>query len=287
MTLIHIVHAMARRLRMLRPRRPVRIRGLSFKVPFIQGFRCEHTEIWMTDLLSRLMRETNGAFVDVGVNLGQTLVKVKAIDRLRAYVGFEPNPLCVSYARQLIDMNQLRHCTIVPVGLFTADEVLRLDLFGADMDSAASVIQDFRPNDQVRGSMLVPVFRFESVSRHLDLSSVGIVKIDVEGAELEVIQSLQRLLRQQRPFILFEVLPVYVEEIAERKKRQDELERLLQLESFTIFRIKKTLRDNYAGLERIKSIGVHGDIRQCDYLAIPNEQAESMAQRLDAEGPLQ
>ena len=61
----------------------------------------------MSEVIQRLFKLKSGAFIDVGVNLGQTLLKVAAIDPGRAYVGFEPNPACVDYVWKLIETNNL------------------------------------------------------------------------------------------------------------------------------------------------------------------------------------
>ena len=41
-------------------------------------------------------------FIDVGVNVGQTLLKLKSISSEINYLGFEPNPNCVNYLKNLI-----------------------------------------------------------------------------------------------------------------------------------------------------------------------------------------
>ena len=67
------------------------------------------------DCLGRLFALLPGAsVVDVGANLGQTLLKVKRLDRRARYVGFEPNPWCVVYMEELVRVNRLEHCSIVP-----------------------------------------------------------------------------------------------------------------------------------------------------------------------------
>ena len=75
-----------------------RIGGQRVTVPIREGIGTNlllQDEPWMFPLLGALLRQFPGVFVDVGVNVGQTLTKVKAIEPGRSYVGFEPNPVCV------------------------------------------------------------------------------------------------------------------------------------------------------------------------------------------------
>jgi FkbM family methyltransferase len=241
-------------------------------VPLIFGMTCVVTEPWMINLLDKLLKEKDGMFIDVGVNVGQTLIKLKALDPERRYVGFEPNPACVFYVNELIKENKFKNCILFPIGLFTQDRVLSLNLFADDQtDAAASLIAGYRPGQKIYSQIYVPVFRFESVSSLLSIDNVGIIKIDVEGAELEVIKSLSRIIRDYRPIILLEVLPVRSNENVLRKDRQEELEQIFNDLNYIIFRVKKTGSDIYAGLKRIESIGIHSNLNQCDYVIAPNE----------------
>jgi vacuolar-type H+-ATPase subunit D/Vma8 len=104
----------------------------------------------------------------------------------------------------------------------------------------------------------------------LSLDKVGIVKIDVEGAELEVVKSLYQLLDTQRPIVLLEVLPVYSNENTMRKERQEELEKIFNELKYYLFRVDKS-EDAFVGLKRIETIGIHADLNQCDYVVVPNE----------------
>jgi len=251
----------------------VEINHQTIKIPVIAGLSCDLTETWMLSILEQLFQEQEGAFLDVGINLGQTLIKVKGVDLERQYIGFEPNPTCVFYVKELIKENQFNDCTIFPVGLFTEDTVLLLECIGdTEVDSAASVIQNFRPDHIIQRRIPVPVFRFQSIINILSLDRVGIVKIDVEGAELEVVTSLYQLLDTQRPIVLLEVLPVYSNENMLRKGRQEALERIFNELKYCLFRVDKN-GDAFIGLEKIETIGIHADLNQCDYVVIPNELA--------------
>ena len=235
--------------------RRIYINGKKISVPSIRGITCNVTEPWLTDLLGKVLQEQNGAFLDVGVNVGQTLVKLKALDPNRKYIGFEPNPVCVYYVQELIKENSFENCTLFPVGLFIEDCVLPLDLFSDYVaSSTASLINKFRPDHRVHSRILVPVFRFDSLAKLVDFKSVGIIKIDVEGAELEVVQSILELIRRDKPIILIEILPVYSEENAFRKNRQDKLEQIFTDTGYIIIRVEKTNTDNYSLLRCVEKI---------------------------------
>ncbi len=244
----------------------------KIKIPLVAGLQCEVTEPWMIDLLALLLPEREGTFLDVGINLGQTLIKVKAIAPQRQYVGFEPNPNCTFYVNKLIKANQWADCTLLPIGLFTEDTVLPLECIDAGIaDSAASLISNFRPDHIIQQRLLVPVFRFETIAHLLPSDRVGWLKIDVEGAELEVVKSLAGVMERDRPMILLEVLPVYQAANQARQARQEALEAIFKAASYSLFRVRKTALGDYDGLRWIEQIGIHGDLSQCDYLVVPDE----------------
>lgn len=278
----HIAVAIARKLglgsridaalKRLNFNRRISLNGATVTIPFVRGVRCHSSEPWLVPLMARLLSIRQGCFLDVGVNVGQSLIKVKSLDPARGYVGFEPNPSCVAYVQELIEANCYENCVVFPVGLHTRDAVLRLELFSkASTDASASLVPNFRPGKAVRSSILVPVFRFESLSGVIPDNRVGIVKVDVEGSELDVIRSLIGVIKRDRPIVILEVLPVYSHDGSERKTRQEEMERLFREEEYTLHRVRKTSSDSYAGLERIETIGVHADLSQCDYVLAPRE----------------
>lgn len=260
----------------------IKIKEQAIKIPVILGLSCDLSETWMISLLSYLLTKKEGAFLDVGVNLGQTLIKVKGIESKRKYIGFEPNSTCVFYVKELIKKNQFQDCTIVPVGLFTEDSVLSLECISdSEVDSAASLIKDFRKNRVIHRKILVPVFRFQNIVSILNIDEIGIIKIDVEGAELEVVKSLYPVFNDYRPIVLLEVLPVYSNENTMRKERQEELEQIFEELNYLFLRVDKTDKNAFIGLKKIKNIGIHSDLNQCDYVVIPSEFAPKIQDILE------
>ncbi|MDE3250404.1 MAG: FkbM family methyltransferase, partial [Bacteroidota bacterium] len=216
--------------------------------------------------------------IDVGVNVGQTLIKLRTVSTDTAYIGFEPNPLCVYYASELIKANKYNHTKLLPVGLFSHDGILELNLYSeGDTDQAASVIENFRPNQKVHRKMYVPVSNFENLAKILSADNISIVKIDVEGAELEVLQSLAPTLQSKRPFVLVEILPAYDASNTARITRQQQMEALLKTVGYTIFRVIKKDKNTIQRLEPLTEIGIHGNLDLCEYLLAPEELTSTVS----------
>lgn len=236
------------------------------------------SEPWMIQLLKIIFRlRPNGAYLDVGVNIGQTLIKVKSVNSQVVYLGFEPNPVCIYYVKELINVNRYENVTLFPVGISDADTIYELSSFeDTDIDSSASILKDFRSDAKEQRKQFVPCFKAETIIERFKLPSVGIIKIDVEGAEKEVLQGLEKLIKENQPLIQIEVLPVYNKENAERLQRQNAIEKLIKKLNYSIFRIESI--DNDCQLKNIESIGVHDNLDWCEYLLVPDPEKKWLLQ---------
>lgn len=253
--------------------------GAQVAVPVSAGLMAELTEPWMLALLCRLMGMTTGAFVDVGVNLGQTLIKVKAIDPGRRYVGFEPNPVCVHYVEELLAANGWPDCRVVPAGLGARSGIVTLELYnGRSGDSSASIVEGFRPGETISFRKTVAILGASDLPDDLLAAPVGLVKIDVEGAEADVIDALAPVIARDRPLISMEILPCYDEGRTDRIARQARIEaRFAELD----YRMLRVLHEGRGGgfeLAPIEAIGIHGDLSLSEYVVCSAERvAEVLA----------
>lgn len=254
-----------------------RIGGKRVSVPIREGIGTAllmPDEPWMLPLMTELLRQFPGVFVDVGVNVGQTLMKVKAIEPGRSYVGFEPNPACVHYSQELILLQRYTDARLVPTGLADHDGLLQLDLYTTGLDdSTATIVSDFRPGFPVFRKLIIPVMRFDTAARDLDIGMLGVVKIDVEGGEREVLIGMEGRLRIDRPAIVLEILPAGAQ--AKRLQRQQDVEALFARADYRLFTIIQE-----GGLVRLASldrpIGVHDDLSLSNYLALPKERSAAV-----------
>lgn len=261
----------------------VSVAGTSFRVPIRgrDGTRLHHLmEHWMVDVLEILAGRVDGAFIDVGVNVGQTLLKKTATGAGGRYVGFEPNPACVAYVHRLIDANGLTDCTVYPLALSNEEGATSLNVFRDETDSAASLTETcLRDQDGDGRDRTVGAYRVPLDAVWPPTEDVGILKMDVEGHELNVVKGARRVLQQWRPVVLCEILPAYSGDDADRLRRQDELLRLFGRLGYDTYRVRKAQDRTYRGVEPIEEIGRHGDMLLIDYVMVPVESGLSISDR--------
>lgn len=232
------------------------------------------TELWMVNLLEALLPLSQGSFVDVGVNIGQTLLKLRSVCNEIIYYGFEPNIHCITYVEKLIKANGFLNTQVIPVGISINNSLANLHLLTQEeTESRASPISGFWRREIIASTKVIPLLNVATIKKFLPLKKIGFLKIDVEGGELEVLESFHEDLEKNRPFILIEILPVYTSNNTDRLQRQEKIEHQLKELGYSIFRIEK--RDgNLKKIKKIKTIGIQTSLSASDYLVVPEEKEE-------------
>ena len=118
--------------------------GLDLKYPIVYGMGRGYVipkEIWMGQCLDAFIRSKKGCVIDVGVNVGVYLVKLKVLTDGVEYFGFEPNAVCNYYTNELIRMNKFERARVLPRAL--SDEMSVQRLYDAGLgDKVASILSE-------------------------------------------------------------------------------------------------------------------------------------------------
>jgi FkbM family methyltransferase len=250
------------------------INGKKFELPVIYeaGYHnMIETEEWLIKLLEDLLKIKEGILIDVGMNIGQTLLKFASINNGRNYIGFEPNPIAFFVCQKVVRLNHLHSFNLFPIGLFDKTEMLTLYL-DKDYASGASLLRKFRKNiSRYNQQINVAVFKGDELQAINNEETIAIIKADVEGAELEVIKGLSFTINRTKPFIILEILPVYnlnEETGLYRKQRENELLSVLKQMDYKMYLID----ENGHKLISIAEISVHSSMSKTNYLFVPDQQ---------------
>jgi FkbM family methyltransferase len=253
------------------------LNGKRFRVPILGGLgaamRHPH-EPWMLQNLIEVEKHADGCFVDVGVNLGQTLLAVKSIRPDWEYVGFEPNPYCIFYVMNVVKANDLDACTVYPFGIGESTGAMDLRL-NSLTGGEGSIVAGFRSESQYKRRIKVPILGAEFLPDELMERKVGVLKVDVEGGELDVFRAMVAVLEKNKPLIISEVLPVgdpASEQGTFRKERQDALLTIFRDLGYRIIRLHID-----GSRELLDDIEVHSEIRLSNYLFVPAEKVDLFA----------
>jgi len=159
---------------------------------FVNGYyNLDYTHKTEKQLYNELVDELQptDVFYDIGANLGffSALAGVKGAK----VFAFEPNPLTFNQLNQNLDANNVEY------------QLFQIAL--SDFEGKARLSRGRGPNPMAKldenGGYRVEVKEGDS----LDIPKPDVVKIDVEGHELEVLKGIKGILKNTRPVILYEV----------------------------------------------------------------------------------
>lgn len=142
--------------------------------------------------------------LDVGANLGYyTIFLAKSVGPRGLVVAFEPFPGNFAILEKNIQLNQLQIVTLERSALSNCSGSIRLIHSVADPYSPTPSVGGYAAEGD-RVSVNVPSFRLDDYAAGLG-KAPNFIKIDVEGAELAVLEGARRTLAEARPALLVEI----------------------------------------------------------------------------------
>lgn len=225
-------------------------------------------------------------FVDVGANLGQTMLEVFLNNKNIEYFGFEPNPHAFSCLQE-IALSISINANLFPWACGV--DCSPASFYSSSIeDCSATLLPGIRP-DTYRGSSpsYIASYPLDSSLKSHQLNSCFVMKVDVEGFENEVLAGARDLLEAKRPFIFCEVLHAHRDsEIGLNNARKALLDSFLEDVDYSIYQIHLSPHDRNAlrGLTQINSLPKNLLWRSaphtCDFMFVPQELQQAFVAAL-------
>ncbi len=143
--------------------------------------------------------EKGEIFLDVGAHVGKyTLRAAKTVEDKGLVVAIEAHPLNYQTLKKNIELNRFRNT--IALNLAAWNEDCKLKFFSGNASGQHSARAD-----SGRGSLMVEARALDHVLGELGVGLVNWVKIDVEGAEFEVLRGLEETITKHKPKMIVEV----------------------------------------------------------------------------------
>ncbi|WP_425994519.1 FkbM family methyltransferase [Afipia sp. DC4300-2b1] len=241
---------------------------------------------WKTQLISQLLKLRRETLIDVGANRGQTLLDYLSVPHAHGYLGFEPNYYCASLVSDIIASARRPDCRIVPAGLSDRNGLQQLLLDPEEnLDPSASLDVSLRPGRSWK-EQFAACYRFDDIRAALQIGKIGLLKIDVEGAELPVLRGMEASIVKDRPWILCEVLHRdFRAEASDHQLRLDALMSWLSRVDYVCLNVIKSA-DSLRATELVVMPAIPNKVWtwenaiQCDYLFAPRADTGSLIEAL-------
>lgn len=180
---------------------------------FLSGFfsiRANNSvEAEITDFIDDFLNE-GFYFVDVGANIG--LLSIQASDKVGKsgkVLCFEPNPFVYHQLEELVRLNGKNNIHCFPLALGDSQQWLALHM--NDLDSILMTRSSFVIDDSHKNARIAEVLVTSLDAVYPKNSRLDLLKIDVEGAELSVLEGARRTIELYKPVICLEVHGIYFE----------------------------------------------------------------------------
>lgn len=144
-------------------------------------------------------------FIDVGANQGEySLWAARKTGAKGKVVAFEPMQQLFNQLTENIQLNKQFQKTIKPVKLGLSDKKETVTLYAsADSNEGTNTIYNSDKFNIETGKIQLDTL--DKQVKELKISQVNFLKIDVEGAELQVLKGALDTLHQHRPILMLEV----------------------------------------------------------------------------------
>jgi len=142
-------------------------------------------------------------FYDIGANVGFfTLLGARLVGPEGGVVAFEPVPWCARAVARNIELNAFEHAQIHERAVGAIDGSARLLVVG---EASWSHLESTGRHADVRDEIDVEVVSLDSLVAAGTIPPPNVLKIDTEGAELQVVEGARETIARHRPAIVCEL----------------------------------------------------------------------------------
>ncbi len=146
------------------------------------------------------MCKENFTVLDIGANIGWTVLNLASITKHGMVIGFEPDPYNFERCNENIALNNFKNIKIFPVGLGNGNDLVDMEVRTPSNRGGNRIVGKGSPSTH-----RVEIVKLDDFAPVRDLTKIDMLKIDVEGYELNVLRGAAYLLKKHKPVLFVEL----------------------------------------------------------------------------------
>ena len=215
----------------------------------------------IANLVYALTSADDGIVIDIGANVGASTIPIAVCRRNTQFYLFEPHPRVFEQLKKNCRVNNLRNVEPIQSAISNLSDT-HVSFFAQDRSSNMG-LSSLLKNDNITGfnEIFVPNIRlddfFEGISKQSNKRRVRLIKIDVQGFELEVLRSAKQTIAENRPFIIFEFESEYSMTLDKHNEMQQHITEFFNEINYDLYCVER----HTSFMPKLKFPGYfHGDI---------------------------
>lgn len=168
-------------------------------------FADKYYESKILELVGSLLKKED-TFIDIGANIGQHSMYASYF--CKHVYSFEPVKKLFNQFNESISKNLILNISTYNYAL--GNEKKRMPIYSNGVSMAASSINTVKNKKYIQD---IQILRFDDVYEKMNIGKAELIKIDVEGYELEVLLGAKEYIKKYKPKILLEFSPYFYRRI--------------------------------------------------------------------------
>ena len=164
------------------------LNGIKIFVPDTLSFLWQYKEIFVDEDYKFHTNSQNPVIYDCGANIGMSCLYFSINYPGSKIKAFEADPTIAKILNENLHRNNIRNVEVIDKAVWINNDGVQMSLEGAD---GASIFSNTNP-------VKIPSVRLKDMIEKE--SKIDMLKIDIEGAEYEVLKDCSRLFRQSEKY---------------------------------------------------------------------------------------
>lgn len=151
--------------------------------------------------------DPESTYCDIGAFIGPTVIF--ASSRCKKVICFEPDPVAFGYLLTNIQRNNIKNIQAYNLAVTEKTSIIKMSSFGGNLgDSMTSSLDNKKAAESIEAISL----SWKNLSEIIDVYSIDLFKIDIEGGEFSLIPAMSKFLAESKPPLWLSTHPTYLPE---------------------------------------------------------------------------